>query len=173
MDYRSYISELSNNKLVIYNLIKDLTPPLASWKPDTDRWSVLETLSHIIDIEIEDFRYDLNMILFTPEEEWPHFDEMLWVTSREYNKRSFFEMLDKFMRERDKTITWLEELKNPDLNARHSGKGFKSDPKSAGDILVSWAAHDLFHIRQLALLNYDILDEFSKPFSPSYSGFYK
>ena len=40
-----------------------------------------------------------------------------------------------------------------------------------GDVLASWVAHDLFHLRQLALLQWDILQKRSEPYSPAYSGF--
>jgi hypothetical protein len=40
-----------------------------------------------------------------------------------------------------------------------------------GDVLASWIAHDLFHIRQLALLQRDILDRREAPYQSGYSGF--
>ena len=173
MDYENLIDQLSNNKTAIVHLLKSVSSENALWKPSFDRWSVLEVVCHLIDIEVEDFRYDFDLILNHPEDPWPHFDEIQWVTSREYNKKNYQEKVEKFINERDKSITWLSAIDNPDLNALHSGNEFKGERKSAGDILASWVAHDLFHIRQLSLLNLDILNYANQSFSTSYSGFYK
>jgi len=173
MNYMERVNQLKNNRLVFTKLLSGINREDAVWKPDPDRWSVLEIICHMIDIEIVDFRYDLDLILFHPEDPWPHFDEMEWVTSRKYNQRDFDQMVEQFSLERKKTIKWLIELDDPDLTALHSGNEFKGEKKSAGDILISWLAHDFFHIRQLVLLSYDILNKTSEPYSSSYSGFYK
>jgi hypothetical protein len=172
MDFEKKVDQLSRNKTVLVELIKGISQEQSVWKPDHDRWSVLEALNHVIDIEIEDFRYIFNIILNNPEKKWPSFDEIEWITSREYNNREIKQTLQNFIIERDKSITWLKKMGNPNLDAIHSGNGFKGKRMKAGDVLVSWIAHDLFHIRQLTLLKWDILNEWSKPFSPAYSGFF-
>ena len=173
MTYSEYINCLRNNRKVFNSLFQNIHGDMACWKPAPDRWSVLEIACHITDIEVEDFRYDFELILFHPEDPWPHFDEMEWVISRNYNKQNYSETIERFLEEREKSIHWLEKMDNPDLGQLHSGNEFKGHNKSAGDILSSWIAHDLFHIRQLSLIQYEILCESSAPYSTSYSGFYK
>jgi DinB superfamily len=173
LTYSEYINRLKNNRNIYYNLFNNVNADMAVWKPAPDRWSVLEIACHIADIEVEDFRYDIDLILFHPEDPWPHFDEMDWVTSRKYNDQKYAETCERFLHERDKSILWLEELDTPDLERLHSGNEFKGERKKAGDILASWIAHDLFHIRQLTLIQYDVLCKSVSPYSTSYSGFYK
>jgi hypothetical protein len=172
MSFNKQVEKLISNKKIIEELVTGISQEQAGWKPAPDRWSVLEALNHIIDIEIEDFRHNFNMILFNPEEKWPSFEELGWITSRKYNERDFSESINKFITEREKSVAWLKGLEKPDLNAIHSGNGFNGKRMRAGDVLISWIAHDLFHIRQLALLNWDILNKWGGPFSSKYSGFF-
>ncbi|MBF9018928.1 MULTISPECIES: DinB family protein [unclassified Oceanispirochaeta] len=71
IDFKRSIVQLENNKFIFENLILGIFREQANWKPDEERWSIIEILNHLIDIEIEDFRYNLNLILFSPEKEWP------------------------------------------------------------------------------------------------------
>ena len=49
----------------------------------------------------------------------------------------------------------------------------KTHPKgdlSAGDLLASWAAHDLLHLRQIAKRLHGMLDTLGDPFTVGYAG---
>ena len=170
-----HTDQLDKNKTVIINLVANITQEQAVWRPTgrhtETRWTMLETVNHLLDIEAEDFRYDLELILFRPEESWPNFNIEEWRVGRKYNDRNLDESIELFLEERNKSSRWLNDLESPDLDALHSGRGFEGEPLRAGDILIGWVAHDLFHIRQLCLLRWDILNEWSKPYSPKYSGF--
>jgi hypothetical protein len=175
LDLDMHIDQLSKNKTIVQNLVANITQEQAGWRPAgrraETRWTLLEVVNHLLDIEIEDFRYALELILFRHGESWPNFNIEEWRIERKYNDRSLDISIEKLTEERGKSIIWLRDLKNPDLDALHSGKGFKGERLSAGDILIGWVAHDLFHIRQLSLLRWEILKEWSKPYSPEYSGF--
>ena len=172
-DFSVHLDQLNKNNRIIQDLVGNINPEQAAWRPEKTRWTVLEVVNHLLDIEIEDFRYDLKLILFHPDERWPNFNIEKWRVERKYNDRRLDESIRKFADERRKSIRWLRTLKSPDLHAVHSGNGFEGGKMRAGDVLVSWTAHDLFHIRQLSLLYWDILNRWSKPYSPKYSGFQK
>lgn len=170
-----HVDQLKRNESVIENLAANLTREQAAWRPAVraapPRWTVVETVRHLIDIEVEDFRHDFELILFHPEERWPDFNIEEWRIERKYNDRDLQESIKQFVSERKKSIVWLQDLNSPDLDALHSGIGFSREPLRAGDILTSWVAHDLFHIRQLSLLRWDIMCEWIPSYSPEYSGF--
>jgi len=170
-NYDEFRNRLEGNLSVFRHLLSELSEEEAVWKPGRDRWSVLETLCHLIDIEVEDFRTDLKIVLFHPEEKWPSFDELGWVTERRYNEQDFAEKIVLFTEEREKSLRWLARLENPDLELRHKGEGGGELKLRAGDVLASWVGHDLYHIRQLALLRYDLMNRDEYKFSPQYSGF--
>ena len=167
IEYEKSLAQLEINKSIIENLMLNLTEEQVRWKPSESRWSILEILNHIIDIEIEDFRYNFDLILFKPEKEWPSFDEIKWITSRKYNERELSSSIEKFKHERNHSINWLQELSSPDLFSKHL-----SNKMRLGDLLSSWLGHDLFHIKHITLMKWDILEKWSDPFSPEYSGFY-
>ena len=171
MNQNDLINQLDRNCRVYQDLLAGFSQQQAIWKPAPDRWSILEVVCHLIDIEVEDFRFDLEITLFHPEKAWPSFDIENWVTERRYNKRNLKSSLETLQGERHKSIEWLSELGEIDLDATHSGNGFRKEPLRAGDILASWLAHDQFHIRQIAQLSWDILNKFILPYSPEYSGF--
>lgn len=171
MKIKRIIEQLNSNKEIIKNLVQYVTQEQAVWRPSKNRWTVMEIINHLIDIEIIDFRYDFDLVLNHPEDSWPSFSiEKLRIEGK-YNNREIKSSINKFLEEREKSIIWLSDLNNPDLNSLHSGQGFKGKRMKAGDVLVSWIAHDLFHIRHLTLLQWYILNEWEKPYSPRYSGF--
>ena len=171
MDPKAAIDRLERNGRIFQDLLGGHSPEQARWKPDADRWSLLEVLGHLIDIEREDFRYDLEITLFRPGEPWPSFDIEAWVTERNYNGADLADSLEKLRAERDASIAWLAGLGAIDPDAVHSGNGFRREPMRAGDILASWLAHDLFHIRQIARLGWDLLNRDGAAYSPAYSGY--
>jgi len=147
----SVIKTLQNNQNVWLSLVEQISQEQAQWKPDKERWSLLEIINHMADIETEDFRTDLAIILLNPEQDWPSFDEMEWVQSRQYNKKVLEKSLFRLCKEREKSINFLIKHKDMDLLVEHKGEGLNKTMR-AGDLLSSWIAHDLFHIRQITLL---------------------
>lgn len=160
---------------ILSDLLNGIPEKHGNWKPGPDRWSAAEIAAHLRDIEEEDFRRDLDIILHHPGRAWPSFDEIAWVTERRYNERVLAGEVRAFLDAREATLAWLEDLGDPNPAMAFRGEGnprcFDGDPARIGDLLVSWIAHDLFHIRQLALLRFDILNRRDDGFSPLYSGF--
>ena len=98
-------------------------------------------------------------------------EQATWRPNPPETRWAVVETIGILIGERNKSLAWLRGLENPDLDTLHSGLGFKGKPLRAGDVLVGWVAHDLFHIRQLSLLRWEVLCRWSKPCSPEYSGF--
>jgi hypothetical protein len=68
--------------------------------------------------------------------------------------------LEAFLQARGKSLAWFESLAVPDWTLVYDLAWGKL---SAGDLLASWAAHDLLNIRQLTELNYTLLSQASLP----------
>ena len=176
MNFRSAIRQLRRGRTVFAGMFAGIPDDVGNWKPSPDRWSAVEIAAHLKDIEIEDFREDVDIILHRPEHPWPSFDEMAWVDERRYNDRELAAEAVALLAARDGTLEWLEGLEDPDPQAPYQGERTPQcfadgRPARAGDLLASWVAHDLFHIRQLALLHWDILNRPDRGYSPKYSGF--
>lgn len=161
------ISRLAHNAEAIQGLIRGISEQQARWRPDPESWSILEVINHLYDEEREDFRAHLDAILHHPEQPWLSIDPQGWVTQRGYNQRDPEESLNNFLLERDKSLKWLESLSSPDWETAFSAPFGRI---TAGDVFVSWVAHDLLHLRQLVELHWAYNLEASKPYRVDYAG---
>ncbi len=167
MDLETAVKQLENQGKAILALGKDLSDEQARWKPGPEDWSILEVLNHLVDEEQLDFRRHLHHILFTPHEPWPEIAPKAWVLEKNYNQQALDHTLSRFGSEREKSIDWLKNLTYPDW---HISIKFTWGKLSAGDMLVSWLAHDLLHIRQLVELRYHLTESGNLPFNLEYAG---
>jgi hypothetical protein len=90
---------------------------------------------------------------------------------RKYNEQNLVAVTQRFTKERSVSIQWLESLQNPDweLAFDHPEYG----PLSAGLLMVSWAAHDQLHLRQIAKRMFEMNQRDGAPFSTKYAGDWK
>ncbi|MBX7174569.1 MAG: DinB family protein [Pyrinomonadaceae bacterium] len=167
MNLEVYTKSLRNNLKVFEGLLIDLSEDEAKWKPSVEKWSILENINHLADEEIYDFRVRLKSLLETPEKNWEPVDPSKWVNEREYNNRDLAESFERFRQERSASLNWLENVENPEWNNFYDHSTGKI---SAGDLLVSWVAHDFLHFRQIAFLRWELLKLVSNQFSSSYAG---
>jgi len=165
LDY--VIARMAANAGIFESLTKGTNAQQACWKPSPKEWSILEVVNHLYDEEREDFRQRLKLILTDPALDWPPIAPLEWVITRGYSKRDLGESLNKFLSERQESLTWLRSLSSPNLESRHERE---AGSLSAGDLLVSWLAHDFLHIRQLTRLQWQYLTENAKPFQTQYAG---
>lgn len=153
---------------LIRQLVADISDDQARWKPEPERWSILEVLGHLYDEEREDFRVHLDLILQRPEGAWSPIRPMEWVNERRYNERELAPALQAFLTERRASLAWLETLKDPDWEASIIAPW--NAPIRAGDMLASWVVHDQWHIEQLLRLRRDYTIHLVRPYDTTYAG---
>lgn len=163
-----YLSRLSNQAEAIARLAEGIEPVQARHKPGPNDWSILEVINHLYDEEIEDFRIRLQLTLEDPQQPWPSNDPIRKVTERDYNSRDLGTSLEKFLDERTLSIEWLRGLDAPKWENEHVIANVGS--LRAGDLLVSWVAHDLLHLRQLVELHFICQRILATPFAVDYAG---
>lgn len=163
-----YGNRLAAGANVIVELLQPVGEEQALWRPSPESWSLVEVINHLIDEEKEDFRAHLDLILHSPEIPWPEMDPKRWPIERNYMERDFEESVERFAEERARSCDWLSSLKDPDWDRTHEQPGYP--PLRAGDLLVSWAAHDLLHVRQIVRLQYQFLTRLADPYSVRYAG---
>jgi len=160
-------TRMAANIEVIHNLVKGVSPEQARWKPAPEKWSILEVINHLYDEERFDFRVRIDFTLHHPDEQWPPFDQLAWVTEHKYNERDLDESFDDFVQERRKSLEWLDELKRADWDKSYSHP--KIGTLRAGDLLAAWLAHDSLHTRQLAGLHVDYIAHALGPYHIKYA----
>ena len=159
--------ELAQGAETIQGLVVGVSAAEARVRPSPEAWSILEVVAHLLDEEREDFRPRLDLVLHRPAEAWARIDPAAWVTEREYNARDLARMLQAFLAERERSLAWLGSLSAPDWSREYRAP---FGPITAGDLLASWAAHDLLHTRQLLELRRARLLAHTAPFRTQYAG---
>lgn len=167
MDLTKAIAHLRENSEIIRQLVQNMSDEAARYQPEPEGWSVLEVVNHLVDEEREDFRAHLDQILHQPDEAWLRINPQAWVTERNYNGRSLSPSLANFLQERQRSLDWLEELEGVDWTAVHPTPWGQI---SAGEMMASWVAHDLLHIRQLVELKWALTVRDLAPHRVDYAG---
>lgn len=155
MNPRDVIEELARNKDVIYSQLNNLSSAKYRFRPNPKHWSMIEVLCHLVDEEVEDFRARVKRVLENPEAELPSFNQVEWVSSRNYQEQDLEDKLNEFMKEREKSIEFLSSLDNPNWESAHHHP--KMGAVTAAYFLHNWLAHDYIHIRQLNRISHAFL----------------
>lgn len=161
MDTRTVIRRLAHGADVFADLVAGVSDDQARWKPAPDRWSILEVVCHLADEEARDFRARLGLTLHRPGVAWLPIDPERWVVEERYADRDLPAEIRRFRDERAHSVAWLEGLEEPDwsLAYEHPSAG----RLHAADLLASWLAHDLIHVRQVNRLHRQYLETVVAP----------
>ena len=168
MNTQRLIASLEHFPSILRSLVEDLTDEELRRKPTTGAWSVLEVLVHLADEEVEDFRTRVRMTLEDPTQDWPGIDPEAAARERRYNEQDPAESLTRFETERATSIDWLRSLRDPDWQ-RHRNHPV-AGRLHAGDVLASWVAHDMLHLRQIAKRRFELIGVHSDPYNTAYAG---
>lgn len=167
MNISFMVRQMANNADRINALVQGVSEEESRWKLNAASWSILETVNHLYDEEIEDFRVKLDIILHRPDEPWPPIDPEGWVIERKYNERKLEESLKNFLDERKSSLKWLGSLEKPDWNSTYTSP---FGLMSAGDMFSSWVTHDHLHMRQLVELHRFLTEFHADPYKMDYAG---
>ena len=159
VNYSKIIDELAKNRITYETLLRDISDEEALWKQQSDKWSLLEIVCHLYDEEREDFRARTQQVLEMPNEILPSINPAAWVQERAYIQQNYTDSLDKFLKEREQSIEWLESLLEPkwENTYHHATLG----EMSAKLFLSNWLAHDYLHTQQILRLKFDYLKHLS------------
>ena len=161
------LRQLRANAQAIQALVESVSDEQAGWKPDAETWSLKETMEHVFFEEMHDFRKHLKELLSRPPRPWegPR-------PSDEVRVERCGQALAGFLAERQASLAWLEGLRGVDWTVSQRVRFGEGEiiELNAGDVLVSWAAHDYLHIRQINELLYAWNDRQAAPHSVMYAG---
>ncbi|GAB4542807.1 MAG: DinB family protein [Anaerolineae bacterium] len=167
MDLDRVVSQMARNAQAIRTFVQGITDHEARWKPDADSWSMLEVINHLANEEREDFRARVDLTLHRPGEAWTGIDPEGWVTERGYNQRDLEQSLARFLSAREESLDWLRGLAQPEWEREREASFGRI---RAGDLLASWVAHDLLHLRQLVELRWAYWVAQAEPYEVGYAG---
>jgi len=150
------INQLEKNKNVFFELLKNIDSDMYHWSQAPEKWNLLYIVCHLYDEERDDFRSRVKWLLEKPGQAPPPFNQLDWIEERDYKNQDYITTLKQFIEERERSIIWLNSLKDPKWQ-----NGFEH-PKfghlSANYYLNNWLAHDYLHMRQILKLKFDYLE---------------
>ena len=162
------IRQLTTNAEAIRALVQTVSDEQALWKPNPETWSMKEVMEHVYNEERLDFRKHLKEMLNDPPQPWGSFPPTDHVSVE-----SCIQALEAFLQERIASTAWLMTLESVDWAASAQvpfGPSGDVMVLNAGDVLVSWVAHDHLHLRQMNELLYAWNEKQASPYSVQYAG---
>ena len=147
IDATALIERLDRFPPVLVSLVSVFSPDDCKWKPDSESWSVLEIVCHLVDEETDDFRARVISTLEDPARPWTPIDPEGWAIKHEYHAQDLQLKLDRFIQLRAQSIELLRSIASPDWS--RSYRHPKIGDLSAGYMLSCWCAHDALHLRQI------------------------
>jgi len=155
MDFKYFVSQLEHNISVFESLLINKTEKEYLWRPNQEKWCLLEIVCHLVDEEQDDFRARVKHTLENPNMPLKPINPEGWVKERDYISKDYKDTLLLFLKERKSSILWLTSLKDVlwDNAINHPDLG----KLSAELFLTNWLAHDYLHIRQIMKYKYDYL----------------
>jgi len=131
----------------LHSLLGGLPDSQLRTRPASGRWSPLEILVHMSDVEIV-VGFRTRFILGAPDgSPVPAFDQDSWQQVLRYNEREFAPTLDAFAAARDNNLRLYRSLTEDLWNkyGMHSERG----KETVRTVVTMNAGHDLNHLRQV------------------------
>ena len=100
MDTTTVIRRLRHGPDVVEALTRDVTEAQARWRPEPDRWAMVEVVAHLADEESRDFRTRIRHLLERRDGPWPPIDPEAWVAEERYAERVLDAEVRRFQEER-------------------------------------------------------------------------
>ena len=161
MNLHELITRMNANAQTIRQLVSGFSVEQAQWKPDSDTWSVVEVMNHLYDEERADFRARLLRAWELP----PMGAD--FTGDFPYDAQDITAALAAFLTEREQSLAWLKTLNNPAWDIVVQIHDFEI---TTGQVMASWAAHDILHMRQLVELHYAQMQRQTDPYLVRYAG---
>jgi hypothetical protein len=142
------IDQLAATPEILRLIMAGLTDEQAQWKPAPDRWSISEVLEHLSHIEGHMFRLRVDRMVAEENANFPDYDTDEHAAAGTYSNRDAEESFSHWEEQREDNVRLLEELEPEMLErtATHAAFG----KITFGELLNSWAYHDIGHVRQIA-----------------------
>jgi hypothetical protein len=140
---------LSRTPASLNALLRDLPESWTLRNEGENTWSAFDVVGHLIHGERTDWMPRANLILQHGDTRaFERFD--CWAQVRESEGKSLPELLDEFGRLRAENLDQLRGLNLSKEDLERRGLHPVLGPVTLGNLLSTWAAHDLTHLHQIS-----------------------
>jgi hypothetical protein len=127
-------------------LTRGLTPKQLRWQPAPGKWSIAEIVAHLADVEIV-ASWRMRSIIGADGISIQPFDQDVWASTFEYNKREPKQSLEVFRVLRENNLAMLRALP-PEAWERH-GMHLERGRETIAHLTRMFAGHDTNHVLQI------------------------
>jgi hypothetical protein len=147
-DFQNLLAFLEETPEVVRSLTENLTTKELMRKPAKEKFSFLEHVCHLRDIEQEGYRVRIARLLSEEQPFLPDIDGDKLAKERHYNSQSFNEALSAFTRARKDNVQTIRTLTSHHL--KRSGIFQNVGTINLGQLLAMMVEHDEAHRLSLA-----------------------
>lgn len=127
--------------------LQGLTDAQLRFKPGAESFSVLESVCHLRDIEVEGYARRLGLLLREEDPVLPDLDGSALARERGYNEQPLQPALEAFLSMRRRCLAILADVTPKELARR--GHFENVGEVTLGRLLELWVEHDQGHMREL------------------------
>jgi uncharacterized damage-inducible protein DinB len=147
MTFKAVFELLASTPDKVRREIAAMSPREIRTRPAPGKWSVVEILAHLEDVERIGFRGRIEAILGEEHPLLPSIDQEKRAIDRRYNHTNPKRTLESWARQRQANLKWLRTLRPAQLRRR--GTHEKAGEMSVEEFVYEWAFHDLGHLKQI------------------------
>ena len=140
---------LERTPLLLRSLLSGL-PSFALEAPNPEGWSLKHVVAHLVDVEDGVMVARITRMLKDERPFIRSIDPPARLAAGDYVARPLDHLLDDLTRQRAAHVIWLSGMTSAQL--ARAGEHEEAGEIYVVDLAHQWAAHDLTHLRQIALM---------------------
>jgi DinB superfamily len=146
-DLEMTIALLEKTPAALNALLRGLPDAWTRRNEGEKTWSAFDVVGHLVHCEHEDWMPRIHTILEHGDTQlFPAFDR--WGHVKAVEGKSMPQLLDEFLQLRAERLAELRELRLTEADFARSGRHPGLGVVTLGELLATWAAHDLNHLHQ-------------------------
>lgn len=144
------IDEIERGPESVIAAVKALPEAKLYFKPNSKKWSALEIMAHLADVELV-YGFRLRQIIAQPGSTLAPIDQDAWANSLDYQAANLDDLIERYRCVRRANVALLRRLTIGDLKKAAFHPEYEGDFTLA-DLITFMRRHDPNHLRQIERL---------------------